>query len=62
MPPSSEQHGLPKRWYPTTTLHGVIARKTITWSFTSAHRALMFTSDRNLRWPYNRSGYGGPRL
>jgi len=24
MPPSSEQHGLPKRWYPTTSQQGVI--------------------------------------
>jgi hypothetical protein len=24
------QHGLPKRWYPTTSLHGVTTRKTMT--------------------------------
>jgi hypothetical protein len=27
------QQGAPKRWYPTATLHGVTARKTVTWTF-----------------------------
>jgi hypothetical protein len=29
------QHGALKRWYPTTTLHGVTTQKTSTWFFTA---------------------------
>jgi hypothetical protein len=29
------QYGPPKRWYPTTTLHGVTTQKTSIWIFTS---------------------------
>jgi hypothetical protein len=29
------QHGPPKRWYLTTSLHGVITQKTTTWIFTA---------------------------
>jgi len=25
------QQGPPKRWYPTTTLHGITTQKTMTW-------------------------------
>jgi len=28
------QHGLPKHWYPTTTLHDVISQKISTWIWT----------------------------
>jgi len=29
------QHGFPKHWYPTTTLHGVTTLKTSTWNITT---------------------------
>jgi len=29
------QHGPLKRWYPTTTLHGVTTQKTSTWNMTA---------------------------
>jgi hypothetical protein len=29
------QHGPPKRWYPTTTLHGVTIQNTSTWNITA---------------------------
>jgi len=30
---SWRQHGIPKRWYPTTKLHGVTTQRTSTWMF-----------------------------
>jgi len=32
---SSGQHGALKRWYPTTTLHGVTTQKTSLWNITA---------------------------
>jgi hypothetical protein len=38
------QHDAPKRWYPTTSLHGLIAQKTSTWIFIAVKTRKLATS------------------
>jgi hypothetical protein len=40
-----QQHGPPKRWYPTTTLHGVTTQKTANSNFTAVKTSNFVCND-----------------
>jgi hypothetical protein len=53
---STESTGPLKRWYPTTTLHGVTTRKITTWNITAVKtsqletRTYLFTIRKRIFW------------